>query len=103
VCDELRDWLALRVAEAKLIDPASAKVCWQHGYVSDPYDLDSDLPDEFKQVGRVYFARRPDSDIWVCFYDLPHDVRDALWKRRNFEGDDDELPFQSTPRRLIRR
>jgi hypothetical protein len=29
-------------------------------------------------IGRVYFARSPDSDIWVCFYDLPDATRKAL-------------------------
>jgi hypothetical protein len=93
MCDELKEWLGLRLAEAKLIDPATAKLFWEYGYNLDPYGLDPDMPDDFKQVGRVYFACRPESDIWVCFYYLPHDVRDALWKRRNFEEDDDELPF----------
>jgi len=28
--------------------------------------------------GRLYFARAPESDIWVSFYDLPGPTRDAL-------------------------
>jgi hypothetical protein len=34
-----------------------------------------------EQVGREYFARAPDSDIWVSVRDLPDATRDAIWKR----------------------
>ncbi len=26
---------------------------------------------QYRQIGRVYFARSPGSDVWVSFYDLP--------------------------------
>src|SRR5262245_45102985 len=41
------------------------------------------LPEEGLCVGRAYFARSPESDIWVCFDDLPEMVRDALWDRHS--------------------
>ena len=33
------------------------------------------------QVGRLYFARSPGSDVWVCFYDLPKAVCYRLRER----------------------
>jgi hypothetical protein len=39
------------------------------------------LPDEIDCIGRVYFARRPGSDIWVEFQDIPDKTCDALHER----------------------
>ena len=75
------EWLAIRKAEAKLIDPFTA-VDWQYGWTFDPYDV-LDLPEEEQQAERQFFARRPDGDIWVSFMDLPDDVCAALWKHIN--------------------
>ena len=76
------EWLALRHSEAKLIDPATAEIEWSYGQILDPYGLDPHSPDDDDYcVGRVYFARRPGSDIWVCFYDLPDAVCEAMWQR----------------------
>ena len=75
------EWLALRHSEAKLIDPETAEINFSYRQVLDPYGLDRDFPDELFCVGRAYFARRPGSDIWVWFGDLPGDVCNALWKR----------------------
>src|SRR5262249_529069 len=63
------------------IDPAAAEVEWEYGQPGDPYGINPDLPEEMRQVGRVYFARSPGSDIWVCFGDLPAATRTALWER----------------------
>jgi hypothetical protein len=49
--------------------------------VLDPYGVYPELPDDCYCVGRAYFARRPGSDVWVEFGDLPKKTRDALWKR----------------------
>jgi hypothetical protein len=43
--------------------------------------VDPDLPEEYQQTGRVYFARSPGSDVWVWFGDLPEGTRTALWQR----------------------
>jgi hypothetical protein len=75
------EWLALRKDEAKRIDPATARVMWAHGYVIDPYDIHDDLTDDEKCIGRCYFARNADSDIWVSFDDLPENVEAELWDR----------------------
>jgi hypothetical protein len=71
-----------RQAAGLLIDPETAEIYWRHALVIGPYgDLD-DVPEEAQCIGRVYFARRPNSDDdWICFYDLPDQTRDALWTR----------------------
>lgn len=78
-------WLAIRKAEALKIDPEAAEVFWTYGQVVDPYGIDPDLPEEWKCIGRVYFARRPGSEIWVCFDDLPRATEAALWERHESE------------------
>ncbi len=62
------------------IDPANAEVEWSYEYTLDPYGDGLDLPEEYRQVGRAYFARSPEGDIWVWFGDLPDEVREKLWK-----------------------
>jgi hypothetical protein len=47
----------------------------------DPYGIDPDLPEEYQQVGRAYFARAPGSGTWVWFGDLPQATSDALWEK----------------------
>jgi hypothetical protein len=49
----------------------------------DPYGVEPDLPEEYQQVGRNYFARSPGSDVWVWFGDLPDETRNALWGRHS--------------------
>ena len=80
---ETKAWLDKRKREALLIDPATAEVDWSFGQALDPYGMIPDLPEKLQQVGREYFARRPGSDIWVHFGDLPHDVRRKLRKHPN--------------------
>ena len=77
----VEDWLAIRKEEALLIDPETAEVFWNWGQVLDPYGVWANMPDECDCVGRSYFARRPGSEIWVSFDDLPEPVRDALWEK----------------------
>jgi hypothetical protein len=74
-------WLAIRKEAALKIDPRTAEVFWRYAQTLDPYGVDPDLPKEYRQVGREYFARSPDSDAWVWFGDLPEKVRDALRER----------------------
>lgn len=84
-----RRWLATRKLAGRAIDPAMALVYWTYGYVIDPYGLDDALPSECRCIGRLYFARNPESDIWVCFYDLPARTREALEGRPQQEEDFD--------------
>ena len=74
----VEQWLAIRKEAGLQIDPETAEVYWDYGHPFDPYAVDPDLPQECQQVGRVYFACSPDSDIWVCSYDLPDTTRVAL-------------------------
>lgn len=73
-------WLKVRKEAGLRIDPETAEVDWQYVQVLDPYGIHPNLPKECQQVGRAYFARSPESDIWVWFGDLPEDVREALWQ-----------------------
>jgi hypothetical protein len=77
----IENWLAIRKEEGLKIEPSTAEVDWRYALTLDPYGVDPELPAELKQVGRAYFARRPDSDIWIEFGDLPKKTRDALWER----------------------
>ena len=77
---EIENWLALRKLEALRIDPETAEVNWSWGEIMDPYGVDPDLPEELRCLGRVYFARRPAGDTWVCFYDLSDESRERLWQ-----------------------
>jgi hypothetical protein len=77
---DTHQFLAIRKAEGLKIDPRTAIVIWDYGFTLDPYGI-YDLPKEWKQVGRQYFARAPNSEIWVSFYDLTNEIRGALWDR----------------------
>jgi hypothetical protein len=80
--DEEREaWLAIRKEAGLKIDPETAEVEWAYALTLDPYGVYPDLPPEYQQVGREYFARSPGSDVWVDFGDLPEAARDALWKK----------------------
>ena len=74
-------WLAIRREEGLKINPETAEVEWTYAQTLDPCGVDPELPEEYWQVGREYFARSPGSDMWVCFGDLPDATRSALWKR----------------------
>jgi hypothetical protein len=76
------EFLAGRKAAGRRIDPNSADLEFTFGWaqVVDPYGV-LDVPPEYDCVGRVYFARWPDSGGWVSFDDLPDEARDELWRR----------------------
>ena len=73
-------WLAIRKEAALHINPDIAEVFWCYAKTLDPYGV-YDLPEEYSQIGREYFARAPESDVWVAFHDLSEPTRDALWKK----------------------
>jgi hypothetical protein len=77
----VEQWLAIRKEAALRIDPETADVEWTYAQTLDPYGVDPELPEEFQQVGREYFARSPGSDVWVWFGDLPSAIGDALWEK----------------------
>jgi hypothetical protein len=96
---EREHWLAIRKKEALRIDPETAEVTWWYAQTLDPYGVldEWELPEEFHQVGREYFARAPGSKIWVEFGDLPAETRKHLWNRDScklaFPAGLEDLPF----------
>lgn len=79
----VEQWLAIRKEAGLKIDPETAEVCWDYAYTIDPSGVTPDLPEELQQIGREYFARSPDRDVWVSFRDLPKATRDALWAKHS--------------------
>jgi hypothetical protein len=75
---EREQWLATRKEAGAQIDPETAEVHWGYGYTLDPYGVFPDLPEEYQQVQRLYFARAPGSNVWVEFADLPEATRRTL-------------------------
>ena len=92
---ETEQWLAIRKEAGLKIDPETAEVLWGYGQTLDPYGVKDEweLPEEFHQVGREYFARSPGSDVWVNFNDLPETVIEKLWAREPTGIDDADVPF----------
>jgi hypothetical protein len=82
---ELERWRALRKQEGLRINPETAEVYSSYQQTLDPYGVldEWELPEEFDQVGREYFARAPGSDIWVAFGDLPRETREKLRSRQS--------------------
>ena len=70
--------LQIRKKEGKKIDPYTAEVNWRYVQILDPYGLNPELPEEYQQIGREYFARCPGSNISVSFTDLPATTRETL-------------------------
>jgi hypothetical protein len=78
---ELKEFRSIRKKAGLKIDPAVAEVDWEFGEVADPYGIGLDIPEEIQQIGQIYFARSPGSDLWVWFNDLPAATAAALWER----------------------
>jgi hypothetical protein len=70
-----------RRAAGLLLDPSTAEIDWNYAQTPDPYGDGLPLLPQEEVIGREYFARAPDSDIWVSVGDLPDATRDAIWKR----------------------
>src|SRR5580704_19092740 len=78
---ELAEFQSIRTEAGQHIDPITAEVEWTYAQTMDSYGIDPDLLEEYRQVGREYFARSPGSDIWVWFGRLPDTTSSALWAR----------------------
>lgn len=74
-------WLALLKIAGQQIEPDTAEVIWTYGQIADLYGVYPDLPEEYQCVGREYFARAPETDVWINFGDLPEVTREALWAK----------------------
>ncbi|QDM25230.1 hypothetical protein FNL55_03080 [Tardiphaga sp. vice352] len=90
---ELKAWLTTRKEAGLNIDPQTAEVHWCYAQTLDPYGVCPQIPDELWQVGREYFARAPESDVWVEFGDLPDTTRTALWGKGDAVDSLDDIPF----------
>lgn len=77
----VEEWRAWRRAAGRQINPQNAEVDWRYALTLDPYGVRQDLPDECRQVGREYFARSPEVDLWISYGDLPEGIRKALWEK----------------------
>jgi len=66
-----KGWLASRKQAGLELDPDTAEVTCRYVQLADPYGVCADFPEELDFFSRVFFARSPDSDIWVRFDDLP--------------------------------
>jgi len=60
--EEIENWLAIRKEAGLQIDPETAEVDWDYALALDPYYVGYEIPEEYQQVGREYFARSPGSD-----------------------------------------
>src|SRR5689334_20242779 len=78
---EIQDFLTIRKEAARHIDPETAEVDWQYGQILDPYGVNPRLSEELQCIGRIYFAKSTGNDVWVCFSDLPDEIRSALWEK----------------------
>jgi hypothetical protein len=78
--EELESFYLIRREAGLKIDPATAEVEWWYIQMADPYGVEPELPEEYQQIGRGYFARSPETDVWIWFCDLPEATRDALWQ-----------------------
>jgi hypothetical protein len=95
---ERDEWLAIRKGAALKIDPATAQIWWSWAEILDPYGVYPEVQYEASCIGRCYYARSPESDIWVWWGDLPDDVSDKLQQKSEaigFEDPDggDFIPF----------
>ena len=79
--EQIKERFAIREKAGRKIDPETADVIWEYGLDLDPYGIYPELPEKLQQIGRQYFTRSPESDIWVEFRDLPRATRDALWEK----------------------
>ena len=70
--------------EALRIDPETAKIKWKCVSYLDPYQVFQDSP----SVGHLqrYFARSPQSDVWVSWDDLPEEVQELFMAKIQGDG-----------------
>jgi len=79
--DEHKEWLAIRREIGADLDPDNVHVYCIHAQVLDPYGICPSFPTALYLIGREYFARAPNSGVWVSFDDLPRGTVSRLWPR----------------------
>ena len=85
---------AIRKEAGRRIHPETADVYWRFVYLHDPYGDGLEIPEEYRCVGRAWFACSPGIDIWVWIDDLPKTTRDALRGKSEDDRNEDELPWE---------
>ncbi|HQR23750.1 MAG TPA: hypothetical protein PK163_03125 [Steroidobacteraceae bacterium] len=88
----VEQWLQIRKEEGLRIDAETAEVTWIYARVLDPYRLGLEIPEDCQCAGRQWFARAPDSDIWVSFHELPEETVAKILARPE-PGRDDSRSF----------
>jgi hypothetical protein len=88
--DEIEAFVAGRKREGLKIDPKTAEILCEGGFFLNPYGVYRDLGEAEQFTGKLYFARRPGSKIWVFFRDLPEATRGKLWQKIECELTDDD-------------
>jgi hypothetical protein len=74
-----------RIEAGPSIDPDTAEVMWRDEPESDPYGIYPRSPVPKRWIRRHYYARRPGSDIWVAFTDLPVSTANALCSKHGIK------------------
>lgn len=94
-----KEWRELLKLAGRQIDPAKAEVIWWWADLADPYGI-GEAPAEC--IGRIYFARNPDSNVWIEFNDLPDAIRIALENKTPLGIADSSTTFlEATPEEPI--
>ena len=95
-----KEWLAIRKEAGQKLDPEAAEVICRYVQIADPYGVCADFPEELDCVGRLFFARSPESDIWVEFGDLPKATVEKLMRWME-SGDYDKSPLGQDRDRIV--
>jgi hypothetical protein len=72
-----------RTEVGRRIDPETAQVFFIYALTLDPYGDGPELPEEYRQGGREFFAVNPDEGVAVWLGDLPTKTREALAAKRD--------------------
>jgi hypothetical protein len=83
--EEAGEFLLTRIKAGVDIDPDTAEVMWRDGPEYDPYGILPPYPEPVRRIRRHYYARRPGSDVWVAFTDLPLTTANALCNKHGIK------------------
>ena len=83
----------LRRQAGRAIDPKTAEAFSTFRQVIDPYNDLSEFTEETYCIGRFWFFKNPDSNVWIWEHDIPNEITDAVGRRLQDEPDEDDLPF----------
>jgi hypothetical protein len=79
--EELEQWVGSRKEAGRAIDIATCEIARWYTLDLDPYLVNDDLPDEWRQIGKNEFVRSSESRGWVHCSDLPEEKYKALLLR----------------------